>query len=50
MSCKLDNKKCDSDSLICRLNPNETEPYYFNQFGEKSPLINSKCSNYAKPK
>ncbi len=49
MSCTKDGNPCDPESLVCRFNPKETEPYYINEStGQKTPFKNMKCSNFKK--
>lgn len=49
MSCKINNKKCNPKSLICRLNPKDNGKTY-RDLGdiEDRPFFNSKCSNFKK--
>lgn len=47
--CKIDGKFCDGASLICRLNPSETHPMYYDDTdGSLRDFCNRKCSNYKK--
>lgn len=43
MSCHMDGKSCDGESLVCHLNPEAGE-----QTEEGEPFPNKKCSNYVK--
>lgn len=49
MSCKLDKKPCDPASLVCRLNPNDPNPYFNDSTsGARIPFINRYCCNFKK--
>jgi len=46
--CEHDKEYCDGNSLICRLNPVDTEPYYITDLGKKVPFKNNKCAAFHK--
>lgn len=49
MSCKKDLKACDPDALICRLNPNDLDPHFYDSdSGARRVFVNRYCSNFKK--
>jgi hypothetical protein len=44
MSCKKDQKPCDPDSPVCRLNPEKIDQFYYDYLtGERRLFRNSRC-------
>lgn len=49
MSCKVDGKSCDGDGKVCRLNPDDKEPFFYDDTdGRKHVFYNRFCSNFRK--
>lgn len=46
--CKITNRKCDGNSLICNLNPEPNPVYREIGDSEDRPFYNRFCSNFKK--
>jgi hypothetical protein len=47
--CKIDKKSCDGESLVCRFNPSDVKPFYYEiTDGSKRLFYNKGCSNFKK--